>query len=112
MSTALDIGALDDFPEGEPRHAMVGETAVCVARVGDRVYALHDTCSHALESLSGGWIDGHRLSCPRHGAEFDLRSGEPLTPPATRAVPTFAVRVEDRRVLVDPTPSIPHPLTD
>ena len=71
---------------------------------------VHDVCTHALESLSGGWVEGDRIECPRHGAAFSLRSGEALTPPAIRPLPTFAVEVRDGRVLVDPTPSRAHPL--
>jgi 3-phenylpropionate/trans-cinnamate dioxygenase ferredoxin subunit len=88
----------------------VDGTPVVVVNVGGEVLAVHDVCTHALESLSGGWVDDDRIECPRHGAAFSLRSGEVLTPPATHALPTFSVEVRDGRVLVDPTPSHEHPL--
>jgi nitrite reductase/ring-hydroxylating ferredoxin subunit len=112
VSGSVDVGALDDFPPGEARYAEVGDLAVCVARVGDEVFAVHDTCTHALESLSAGWVDEDRIECPRHGAYFSLRSGEALTPPATKPLPTLPAVVRDGRVLVTPAPSIPHPLLD
>jgi 3-phenylpropionate/trans-cinnamate dioxygenase ferredoxin subunit len=102
--------ALDDLADGEPHLVLVDDTPVCVVRVGDEVLAVHDTCTHALESLSGGWVEGDRIECPRHGASFSLHSGEALTPPAIRPLPTFAVEVRDGRVLIDPTPSRVHPL--
>ena len=74
------------------------------------VLAVHDVCTHALESLSGGWVEGETIECPRHGATFCLRTGEALTPPATKPLPTFAVEGRDGRVLVDPAPSREHPL--
>lgn len=81
-------------------------------RVGDAVHAVHDTCTHALESLSGGWVDGDRIECPRHGATFSLVDGEALTPPASFPLPTFPVEIRDGRVLVAPEPSRPHRLLD
>ncbi len=106
----MDAIALDDLSDGEPHLVLVDDTPVCVVNVDGEVLAVHDICTHALESLSGGWVEGDRIECPRHGAAFSLRSGEALTPPAIRPLPTFAVEVRDGRVLVDPTPSRVHPL--
>jgi len=66
------------------------------------VYALGDTCSHADVSLSDGFVeaDDCALECPRHGAQFDLKTGEPLTLPAVRPVPVYEVEVIDGDVVV------------
>lgn len=107
---AVDAGPLDALAPGTAVKVEVGGAPVCVARVGDEVFAVHDICSHAMESLCAGWVDDDRIECPRHGAQFSLRTGEALTPPATRPVPTFPVRVHEGRILVEPVPSHPHPL--
>lgn len=107
---AVDAGSYEALAPGTAVKVEVGDVPVCVVRVGDEVFAVHDICTHALESLCGGWVDDDRIECPRHGAQFSLRTGEALTPPATRPVPTFPVRVEGDRILVDPAPSHPHPL--
>ena len=88
----------------------VAETPVCLVNVDGTVLAVHDVCTHAMESLSAGWVEGDRIECPRHGAQFSLRTGDALTPPASRALPIFGVEIRDGRVLVDPTPSCEHPL--
>lgn len=88
----------------------VADTPVCLVNVDGTVFAVHDICTHALASLSGGWVENDTIECPRHGARFSLRTGDVVTPPATRALPTFGVEVRDGRVLVDPTPSREHPL--
>ena len=62
-----------------------------MARIGDEVFAVADICSHAEASLSEGDINDYKIECWLHGAEFDLRSGEGLTPPAFEAIETFAV---------------------
>ena len=106
----IDVAALDDLAPGEPVLIRLDDTPVCLVNVDGDVLAVHDICTHALESLSGGWVEGDCIECPRHGAQFDLRTGEALTPPATRALPTYRVEVRDGRVLVDPVPSHEHPL--
>jgi 3-phenylpropionate/trans-cinnamate dioxygenase ferredoxin component len=111
MSESLvDVVALEDLEPGTPRRVEVGGAPVCLVRSEEGVFAVHDVCTHALESLSAGWVEGDGIQCPRHGALFSLRTGEVLTPPASRPVPTFPVQIRDGRVLVDPTPSHPHPL--
>ena len=109
-TTLVDVAGIDDLAPGEPLLVQVDQTPVCLVRLDDEVLAVHDVCTHALESLSGGWVDDDRIECPRHGAQFSLRTGDVLTPPATQTLPTFAVELRDGRVLVDPTPSREHPL--
>jgi nitrite reductase/ring-hydroxylating ferredoxin subunit len=64
-------------------------------RVGEDVYALGDRCSHAEASLAKGEVFDGEVECPRHGAAFDLESGEAKTLPATSSVPVYGVDVED-----------------
>lgn len=106
----IDVAALDDLPPGRPHLVRIDDTPVCLVNVDGTVLAVHDICTHALESLSGGWVEDDRIECPRHGAQFCLHSGEALTPPASRALPTYRVEVRDGRVLLDPAPSHDHPL--
>jgi 3-phenylpropionate/trans-cinnamate dioxygenase ferredoxin subunit len=91
-----------DVPDGEARGFDVEGAPVCVVHVGDEWFAIGDTCSHAEFSLSEGdvWPDECEIECPKHGAMFSLRSGEPQTLPATRPVPTYAVRVDGDDVVV------------
>ena len=77
--------------EGKPFAIDVDGVAVCVARVGEEVFAVADTCSHSEASLSEGEITGTKIECWLHGAEFDLRTGQVLTPPATESLKSFKV---------------------
>lgn len=106
----IDVGAVEELAPGEPRLVEVDGTPVCLVNVEGTVRAVHDVCTHAFESLSGGWVEGDTIECPRHGAAFSLETGEALSPPATRPLPTFRVEVRDGRVLLDPTPSHDHPI--
>jgi 3-phenylpropionate/trans-cinnamate dioxygenase ferredoxin subunit len=94
------VCALDDIADGGVLKVDLDGVAVAVVRIGDDVYALADTCSHAEVSLSGGevWCDERELECPKHGSTFDLVTGEPTVLPATRPVEVFDASVVDGEV--------------
>lgn len=100
--SAEPLCALDDLVDGEARRFDLGDIVIAVVRIGDQVYAIGDRCSHADVSLSGGIVDERActLECPKHGSEFDLRTGAPQSLPALRPVPTYEVRVTDGQVVV------------
>jgi 3-phenylpropionate/trans-cinnamate dioxygenase ferredoxin component len=101
--SGVDVGTLDEFPLNGVRKVTVGAVDVAVVRIGDDVYALADTCSHAHVSLSDGevWCDELELECPKHGSAFHLQTGEPSTLPATQPVAVFTATVVDGHVVVD-----------
>jgi 3-phenylpropionate/trans-cinnamate dioxygenase ferredoxin component len=94
--------ALADLPDGGARRFDVAGHNLCVVRLGDDVYVLGDTCSHANVSLSEGEVDPdeRHIECWKHGSSFSLDTGEPDSLPATKPVPTYAVRVEGDDVVV------------
>ncbi len=100
--SAVPLCALDDLVDGEARRFEIDDFVLAVVRIGDEVYAIGDRCSHADVSLSGGIVDERActLECPKHGSEFDLRTGTPQSLPALRPVPTYEVRVTDGQVVV------------
>jgi 3-phenylpropionate/trans-cinnamate dioxygenase ferredoxin component len=102
MPTAVSVGPLEDLAPGTARKVEVGGCMVALVRVGDDVYAIGDTCSHANVSLSEGEVlEGEReIECWKHGSTFSLRTGEPQTLPATQPVPVYDVRVEDGEIVV------------
>jgi 3-phenylpropionate/trans-cinnamate dioxygenase ferredoxin subunit len=79
----------------------IEDPPIAVFNVRGTLYAISDTCTHAEASLSEGQVDGTTVECPLHGACFDLRTGEALTPPAVEAVPTFPVVVQEDEVYVE-----------
>ena len=92
---------LPDLEHGKPVRIEKNGQSICVARVGDEVFAIGDVCSHSDASLSEGEITDFKIECWLHGAEFDLRTGEALTPPAVAPVKSFSVSVDGNSVTVD-----------
>ncbi len=81
----------DTVPTG-----ITGKPAVVLlCRVEGQVHALADTCPHEAISLSLGSLCGHRLRCPLHGSEFDVRTGEVLSEPCEENLQRFEVDLRD-----------------
>lgn len=99
--------AMTELTEDGVRRAVLGPDgpAVVVVRTGGRVHALTDLCSHQDFRLSEGEVFDGGLECPLHGSLFDLTTGAPDGPPATRPVPVHPVRIEGDDVLVHPVPA-------
>jgi 3-phenylpropionate/trans-cinnamate dioxygenase ferredoxin subunit len=97
------VCALTDLPPNSAKRFDIEGRPVAVVRIGDDVYALGDTCSHADVSLSEGevWCDTKELECWKHGSTFSLETGEPSTLPATQPVPVYVARVVDGMVEID-----------
>lgn len=89
---------LDALEEGRPRRFEVEGVPLSLVLTEEQVFAIHDTCSHSAVSLSEGEVDGCTVECWLHASRFDLRTGKPLDPPATRPVPVYPVRVEGGNV--------------
>jgi 3-phenylpropionate/trans-cinnamate dioxygenase ferredoxin subunit len=93
--------SLASLVEGKPVKIEKDGKAICVARVGNEVFAVDDTCSHSDASLSEGDVTNFTIECWLHGAEFDLRTGEALTPPAIAPLKTYEIHVDGDSVTVE-----------
>ena len=94
--------ALADLAAGAALRVVLDGHPVALVRLGDRVHAIDDTCSHAEVSLAEGEVDTAEcaLECWKHGSLFDLRTGEALTLPAIRPVAVHKATVVADEVFV------------
>ncbi|GAB2977089.1 non-heme iron oxygenase ferredoxin subunit [Nocardioides montaniterrae] len=99
--------ALADVPTDEALKVTIDRYDVAIARQDDEVFAMQDLCSHAEVALSEGEVaivDGAcTVECWLHGSRFDVRTGKPLSFPATEPVATFPAEIRDGDVYVDIT---------
>jgi nitrite reductase/ring-hydroxylating ferredoxin subunit len=95
------VGKTKDIAIGQMRVVDVSGTKVNLAGADGHVYAFDDTCTHAGCSLARGKLDGTTVTCPCHGSQFDVTSGDVLRGPAERPVRSRAVHVEGEDVLVE-----------
>lgn len=79
----------------------LGDKQIALFNCEGEYYALDDMCSHAEASLSEGDVYDCKVECPLHGAEFDLKTGEAVTLPATKPVNKYIVNVEDDYIFLE-----------
>ncbi|MCW1428191.1 Rieske (2Fe-2S) protein [Novosphingobium sp. JCM 18896] len=91
--TFVAVAKLDELPAGAKIVAMAGKVELVLCNTKDTIFAVENLCSHAHEKLDCGKMKNGWLSCPVHGARFDLETGQPMNPPATMPIKTFEVRV-------------------
>ncbi|QDU45434.1 Naphthalene 1,2-dioxygenase/salicylate 5-hydroxylase system, ferredoxin component [Symmachiella dynata] len=103
MSEFQRVASVDDIAPGERIAAIVDEVPVLVLRVGDNYYCIEDVCTHDGQPLTDGPLEGNEITCPRHGARFDVTTGAAVCMPAFEAVPTYEVKIEDGAVWVSVT---------
>ena len=92
--------ALDSFSSSPVQTVEINGNVVAVFKVDNEFFAIQNRCSHAEASLSEGEVYDCKVECPLHGAEFDLKTGEALTLPATKPVATYTTEVNENSVLV------------
>ena len=91
-----------DIATGQMRVFEVVGIKVNVANVGGQLHAFDDTCTHRECSLAQGHLDGTTVTCPCHGSQFDVTTGEVLRGPALEPVRSRLVRIEGESLLVEP----------
>lgn len=98
-----EAGPSENFPEARPVRVDANGTAIAVVRLDGRMYAIDDCCSHAKASLAEGELIAEEASveCPRHGATFDLATGEALSLPATAPVRVYKAVEREGRVYLE-----------
>ena len=89
-----EIGPAADAPPGALRQVEVEGRAVCLGRTSSGWVAFDDTCTHEECSLAEGELEDGVIVCPCHGSEFDVRTGDVLTPPALDPLPIYEAREE------------------
>jgi 3-phenylpropionate/trans-cinnamate dioxygenase ferredoxin subunit len=92
--------AVGDLPEEGALGLEIDGLPVAVVRAEGEGFAIYDVCSHEEVPLSEGEIYDHTVECWLHGSCFDLRTGEPTGPPATKPVPVYPVNIEGDDVYV------------
>ncbi|HEY7477326.1 MAG TPA: non-heme iron oxygenase ferredoxin subunit [Actinomycetota bacterium] len=99
--TFVNVAASDQVAEGQIGAWEVEGQQVAVARVGGRVFAFSDICTHRGCTLSTGELDGTEIECECHGSVFSIETGAVVNPPATDPIATFSAREADGRIEVE-----------
>jgi len=94
----VPVCSADEVQPGERILFEINGNPIVLFNVGGQYYAIQDACTHDGSSLGDGDLEGHEIICPRHGARFDIRTGQALTLPAVTPAVTYPLRVVNGRI--------------
>src|SRR5437899_1104345 len=101
MAGFVKVAQSDEIAPGQGKMIEVGGKKIALFNVDGSFYAIDDTCTHRGGPLSEGSLDGKEVTCPWHGAIYDVITGEVLSPPAPKGVARYNVRVEGTDIEVE-----------
>ena len=90
-----------ELSPGEGKQVDIEGLSVAVFNIEGNLYAIEGNCSHRGGSLGEGEVEGEVVTCPLHGAQFDVKTGKVLTPPAGSDMRRYTVKVEGADVLIE-----------
>jgi nitrite reductase/ring-hydroxylating ferredoxin subunit len=88
QSDFVEVAKLDDVPVGRMKHIEFNGKEIMIVNLDGKFYALNDRCSHTNAPLSMGHIQGNIVTCPMHGARFDITTGKKVSDPK---MPSFNI---------------------
>ena len=101
MGQIHTIAQVKDVPSDSAIAVDVAGQRIAIFNIDGTYYAIGDTCPHRGGPLSEGEVEETTVTCPWHGATFDVKTGSVLGPPAAKGVPSYPVRVEGDAIKVE-----------
>ncbi len=101
MGSFHKVAEVKDVAPGSCKAIELSGQQIALFNIGGTFYAIGDACTHRGGSLSEGAVEGDKVTCPLHGAQFDVTTGKNLTPPAPGEVPSYNVRVEGSEIQIE-----------
>jgi|APFre7841882724_1041349.scaffolds.fasta_scaffold51128_2 nitrite reductase/ring-hydroxylating ferredoxin subunit len=101
----IPLVALGAVAEGRKIACAVDGLEVLICKTQGEIFVVENRCSHASSRLDAGKFKGHEITCPLHGARFDIRDGRAVAAPANKPIRTFEVILEGGKInIVEPAP--------
>ncbi len=104
MSEFVPVCKTTDIPDPGKQLLEINDRVVVLLHVGGEFFCIDDVCTHDGGPLGEGALVDHTIACPRHFAQFDIRTGKAVTMPATEDTVVHEVRVLEGQVFVKLTP--------
>jgi nitrite reductase/ring-hydroxylating ferredoxin subunit len=95
------VATVQEVPAGKAKQVVINGRTLALFNVNGAFHAIDDTCTHRGGPLSEGELQGKEVTCPWHGARFDVTTGAHLSSPAPSDVATYRVQVVGDEVQVD-----------
>ena len=100
MGEFFKVAMTSEIPQGEKKLVEVDFVPVAIFNVSGEYYAIEDVCTHDGGPLAEGKLEGEEIMCPRHGARFNVKTGQALCMPAFESVECYEVKIENDELYV------------
>jgi len=100
MSEFVKVASAADLPDPGKMTLELDDRYVVLIHTQGKYYCIDDMCTHDGGPLGDGPLEGLHLCCPRHGAQFDITTGQPLTMPATEPTAVHEVKLDGDDIFV------------
>jgi len=101
MARRIKLCAVDDVAPGTALKVEADDLVVAVFNLDGRFYVTDDACTHGPGSLSEGFIEDDVVECNFHNGQFNIRTGEVVSPPCMLPVRTYPTVVEDGSIYIE-----------
>ncbi len=101
VPTRVELCKADEVTVGNARKVEAGGLAVAVFNIDGQFYVTDDACTHGPGSLSEGFIDGDVIECNFHNGQFNIKTGEVVSPPCMIPIKTYPAVVQDGKVFIE-----------
>ncbi len=101
MGQLIKVAEANDIPPGTAKAVEAEGRRIALFNSGDGYYAIDGVCTHRGGPLSEGEVNGTVVTCPLHGATFDITTGDVLGPPAPEGVVSYRVQVDGNDIKVE-----------
>ncbi len=102
MSALIKVATTDEIPVNSSKLVEIDDVRIALFNLNGEIYAIEDVCTHDGGPLVEGTIvNGCQVECPRHGARFDIRTGEALSFPAFEPTATYTVEIKGNEVWIE-----------
>jgi nitrite reductase/ring-hydroxylating ferredoxin subunit len=95
----VEVAKVDEIPSGNMKHVEFNGKEIMIANLDGKIYALNDRCSHTNAPLSMGHIQGNIVTCPMHGARFDITTGKKMSDPKFPSIETASLPENFRKYM-------------
>lgn len=96
----MEIAPASDLPNGERLFVEIEGKPIVIFNIAGQYFSIADVCSHDDGPVGEGDLEGYNITCPRHGAQFDIRTGKVMQMPAVVDIPAYPVQIRDGNIFL------------
>ncbi len=94
----VEIAPASELPNGERLFVEIEDKPIVIFNIAGKYFSIADVCSHDDGPVGEGTLEGYSITCPRHGAQFDVRTGKVMQMPAVVDIPAYPVQIRDGKI--------------